>query len=95
MIKRVLTTLQQHFKGLQGSFISLFDKFAVPSYKNESKNNVLLKVAIFYLLFLYLHTSFFVFLTTEKIKFSVKDFLSKCDQIHMKLRIWLHLLKKS
>ena len=28
-------------------------------------------------------------------KFSIKDFLSKCDQIRRKLRIWLHLLKKS
>ena len=28
-------------------------------------------------------------------KFSIKDFFSKCDQIHRKLRIWLHLLKKS
>ena len=28
-------------------------------------------------------------------KFSIKDFLSKCDQIHKKLRIWSHLLKKS
>ena len=28
-------------------------------------------------------------------KFSVKDFLSKRDQICRKLRIWSHLLKKS
>ena len=28
-------------------------------------------------------------------KFSNKDFVSKCDQIRMKLRIWSHLLKKS
>ena len=28
-------------------------------------------------------------------KFSVKDFFSKCDQIRGKLRIWSHLLKKS
>ena len=27
--------------------------------------------------------------------FSIKDFFSKCDQIHRKLRIWSHLLKKS
>ena len=25
----------------------------------------------------------------------MRDFFSKCDQIHRKLRIWLHLLKKS
>ena len=28
-------------------------------------------------------------------KISVKDFFSKCDQIHSFLRIWLNLLKKS
>ena len=28
-------------------------------------------------------------------KLSIKDFFSKCDQIHKKLRIWSHLLKKS
>ena len=28
-------------------------------------------------------------------KFSVKDFFSKCDQIRKKLQIWSHLLKKS
>ena len=33
--------------------------------------------------------------TAQKIKFSIKDFFSKCDQIRWKLRIWSHLLKKS
>ena len=28
-------------------------------------------------------------------KFSIKDFFSKCDQIRRKLGIWSHLLKKS
>ena len=28
-------------------------------------------------------------------KFSITDFLSKCDQIRRKLRIWSHSLKKS
>ena len=28
-------------------------------------------------------------------KFSIKYFFSKCDQIRRKLRIWSHLLKKS
>ena len=30
-----------------------------------------------------------------KMKFFIKDFISKCDQIHRFLRIWSHLLKKS
>ena len=33
--------------------------------------------------------------TTQKMKFSIKDFFRKCDQIRRKLRIWSHLLKKS
>ena len=31
----------------------------------------------------------------QKMKFSIKDFFSKYDQIRKKLRIWPHLLKKS
>ena len=34
-------------------------------------------------------------LAAQKLKFSIKDFFSKCDQIHGKLRIWSHLLKES
>ena len=33
--------------------------------------------------------------TAQKMKYSVKDFFNKCDQIRRKLRIWSHLLKKS
>ena len=31
----------------------------------------------------------------KEMKFSIKDFYSKYDQIRRKLRIWSHLLKKS
>ena len=34
-------------------------------------------------------------LTAQKMKFFIKDFLIKCDQIRSFRRIWLHLLKKS
>ena len=34
-------------------------------------------------------------MTAQKMKFSVKDFFRKCDQIYSFLRIWSHLLKKS
>ena len=34
-------------------------------------------------------------LTAQKMKFSIKDVFSKCDQICHFLRIWGHLLKKS
>ena len=33
--------------------------------------------------------------TTQKMKFSIKGFFNKCDQIRSFLRIWSHLLKKS
>ena len=33
--------------------------------------------------------------TAQKMKFSIKDFFSKCNQTRRKLRIWSHLLKKS
>ena len=35
------------------------------------------------------------FVTTQKVKFSIKDFFSECEQIQSLLRIWSHLLKKS
>ena len=31
----------------------------------------------------------------KKMKFSIKNFSSKCEQIRRKLRIWSHLLEKS
>ena len=33
--------------------------------------------------------------TAEKMKFTIKDFFSKCDRIRSFLRIWSNLLKKS
>ena len=33
--------------------------------------------------------------TSQKMKFSIKDFFSKCDQIRRKVQIWSHLLHKS
>ena len=37
---------------------------------------------------------YLVYETAQNMKFSIKDFFSKCDQIHSFLRIWPHLLKK-
>ena len=34
-------------------------------------------------------------ITAQKMKFSITDFFSKCDQIRTFLQNWLHLLKKS
>ena len=33
--------------------------------------------------------------SAQKLKFSIKDFFNKCDQIHRELRILSHLLKKA
>ena len=33
--------------------------------------------------------------TAQKMKFSIKDFCSKCEQIRSSMRVWSHLLKKS
>ena len=33
--------------------------------------------------------------TGQKLKFSIKDFFGKCDQIRNFLRLWLYLLKES
>ena len=42
-----------------------------------------------------LNASFEDFLhTAQEMKFSIKDFFSKCDQIRWKLRISSHLLRK-
>ena len=37
----------------------------------------------------------FVIYTAQKMKFSIKYFFSKCDQIRSYLRIWSNILKKS
>ena len=42
-----------------------------------------------------MQTQAFILFTAQKMKFSIKDSLSKCDQTRRKLQIWSHLLKKS
>ena len=39
-------------------------------------------------------STFYGIYTAQKMKFSIKDFFSKCDQIRRNLWIWSHLLKK-
>ena len=39
--------------------------------------------------------TFFIDSTAQKMKFSIEDFFSKCDQTCSLLRIWSHLLEKS
>ena len=44
--------------------------------------------------FFFLVVSRYCTVAGQKMKFSIKDFFSKCDQIRSILRIWSHLLKK-
>ena len=39
--------------------------------------------------------TFILYYTAKKMKFSIKDFFSKCDQTRRKLRIWSRFLNKS
>ena len=50
---------------------------------------------IFFASFCWLWDYWLENLTAPKMKFPIKDFFSKCDQIRRKLWIWWHLLKKS
>ena len=45
--------------------------------------------------YLIINLTFLISNTAQKMKFSIKDLFSKCDQISRNLRIWSHLLKKS
>ena len=58
--------------------------------------NFYLKLKCFQSAFIFhrVHATLFRFIT-QKMKFSIKDFFSKFDQILSFLRIWSHLLKKS
>ena len=38
---------------------------------------------------------FYHMMTAQKMKFSIKDFFRKCDQIRSFLGMWSHILKKS
>ena len=73
---------------------------------NMQEINALQQSCVIYLYFFFLAdlnslgTTFaertcYLFFNAQKMKFFIKDFFSKCDQIHRKLRIWSHLLKKS
>ena len=64
----------------------------MPKYQNDLTINAF-AIKIESLLQLNYNTDFNH--TAQKMKFSIKGFLSKCDQISSFLRIWSHLLKKS
>ena len=62
---------------------------------NDSFSRVIIIVKPLVFGFYELQINVLKFLTTHKMKFSIKDFFSKCDQIPILLRIWSHLLKRA
>ena len=61
----------------------LWDKYC-PTFKYQSLHKILGNMSQWKCVF-----------TAQKLKFFIKDFFSKCDQIRSFLWIWSHLLKKS
>ena len=45
--------------------------------------------------YIQVHSGISRYTTAQKMKFSIKDYFSKCDQILRNLRKWSHLLTKS
>ena len=81
------------------SLIKFNRSYIIEFNLNFQKKNILLINSTFLSSWLLLHfielLALFVTVTVQKMKLSIKDFFSKCDQIRRKLRIWSHLLKKS
>ena len=79
--------------------LSLFVTLAIITLLQNNLQNM--KIEIFYSAYVQLYNSWagcdfnLSIFTAQKLKFSVKDFFSKCDQIRSFLRIWSNLLKKS
>ena len=71
---------QNNFKSNQGWNIPKIVDLMISSFLCLTNN--------FDLWFLSIHV------TNQKMKFSIRDFFSKCDQIRSFLWIWSHLLKK-
>ena len=62
--------------------------FQVTENTRRKSKHCTVIVQIYLLVYLRYHT-------VQKMKFSMKNFFSKCDQIRSFLRIWPHLLRKS
>ena len=65
-------------KMIQNPFILLKNENSVLNEAESSKKLLVFKI----------------YFTAHKMKFSIKDFFSKCDQVLISQRIWSHLLKK-
>ena len=79
--------LRKFFKALIQRHLYLTFQLCVYSTLNMYNPDNLLKI--------YSNTNSIFLFTAQNMKFSIKDFFSKCDQICRKVQIWSHLLKKS
>ena len=68
---------------------------ALPRYHVSFITDITLTTLINKIYFLLILLQYQNYATVQKMKFSIKDFFRKCDQILRKLRIWSYLLKKS
>ena len=86
---------EQHDKGKQKmqDYSQKRRKIAEANLKIQ-QFKLLIKEGPYYIC-VFCHRSFYRRSPAQKVKFSIKDFSSKCDQISSKLRIWSHLLEKS
>ena len=94
IIKNALYSTNKIFKLLQNLFFIYLFIYSFANYFSfyvcisNQKNEISSIRVIFF------HNEAALSNTAQKMKFSIKDFFSKCDQIRSFLRIWSHLLKK-
>ena len=75
-------------------WFTILQVFLIKFISISSKIRVIIKYLSAEQVYFEMRKYFLESFTAQKIKFSIKDFFSKCNQIHSKLRIWSHLLKK-
>ena len=75
------TVLRVHLKSFTYDFIIFLNGYAFVKISNMRNKSINLKR-------INLHTT--ASYTRQKMKFSIKDLFSKCNQIRKKLRIWSH-----
>ena len=64
---------------------------SIISYKRRQSNNIVITFVLIIAIYSFNSQASN---TARKIKFSIIDLFSKCDQIRRKMQIWSHLLKK-
>ena len=95
--KKLHYQLQKHFQ-LWPHFLHVKKVYKIRSFQPDFIITILFFTILtsnFLNLICQVFAPFWVNFTAQKMKFSIKNFFNKCDQIHTKLQIWLHLMRKS